>query len=317
MLINEQLRAQAAGPSLRPFQLTARHTRIVEQNNRAAFQCGRKFNAMVNLTLRGALLTIACPLAFLFQAFAAQTPTDASRTQTLRALDTGKARQLESAARRKTDIVLEGQSVNPFSTTNDIINVIIGGAPGSHLGAAMAAAIDRRGYFLTAAHVADDEPLSVVFFDGKQLRALPARVVAKLSNNHKQAKLDIAVLHVNAELAEVFQWADLAKIRRSDFLMEIGRANIVDQSKTNGVVTNGVIGPIAFAGKFEKTINLRGGGIAIRSEMPVRAGDSGGPVFTMEGELLGIMCGSAKPFLGREYDVANRPDPQWLSDGTK
>lgn len=269
---------------------------------------------MFDLTLRSVLLALVCHAAVSFQAFAAQFPTDASRAETLRALDTEKARKLESAARRKTAIVLQGQAVNPFSTTNDIINVIIGGAPGSHLGAAMAAAIDRRGYFLTAAHVADDEPLSLVFCDGKQLRALPARVVAKLSNNHKQAKLDIAVLHVDAELSEVFQWADLAKARRSDFLMEIGRANILDQSKPDGVVINGVIGPIAFAGKFKKTVALRGGGIAIRSEMPVRAGDSGGPLFTLDGKLLGIMCGSAKPFLGREYDVANRPDLKWLSD---
>jgi S1-C subfamily serine protease len=263
---------------------------------------------------RRALLALVCPVTMMFQPFAAQIPSDASRAETLRALDTETARELESAARRKTAIVLQGQWVNPFATTNDMINVVIKGQAGSHLGAAMAAAIDRRGYFLTAAHVADDEPLSLVFFDGKQLRASPARVVAKLSNNHKQAKLDIAILHVDAELGEVFQWADLSNLHRSDPLMEIGRAKILDQSKPGGVVINGIVGPVAFAGKFKKTINLRGGGIAIRTEMPVRAGDSGGPVLALDGKLLGIACGSVEPLLGRDFVVANRPDLKWLND---
>lgn len=269
---------------------------------------------MVNLALRAALAAILCQLAFSLQAAAPQNPSDASRAETLRLLDAQKARQLETDARRKTAVVLQGQSIKPFSTTNNTIHVIIGGTPGSHLSAAMAAAIDPRGYFLTAAHVADDEPLSLVFFDGKQLRALPARVVAKLSNNHKQGKLDVAILHVDAELAEVFQWADLAQVRPSDVLIEIGRAKTLDRSKSDGTVTNGIIGPAAFAGKFKKTFNLPTGGTAFRIDMPARAGDSGGPVLTTDGKLLGIACGLAQPFFSRDYEVANRPDPKWLSD---
>jgi S1-C subfamily serine protease len=266
------------------------------------------------LTLRVTVLALFCPFAFSLQAAAVQNPTDAARAETLRAIDMEKALALESAARRKTAIVLQGQSVNPVATDDEIINVIISGPPGSHLGAAMAAAIDRRGYFLTAAHVAADEPLSLVFFDGARLRALPARVVAKLSNNHKQSKLDIAVLHVSAELSEVFQWADLSKVHRSDRLLEIGRAAIHDQSKAGGIVTKGIVAPAAFVGKFRKTINLRSGGTAIRSEIPARHGDSGGPLLTLEGKLLGVECGFTKPLLRRGYEVANRPDLKWLTD---
>jgi hypothetical protein len=119
---------------------------------------------------------------------------------------------------------------------------------------------------------------------------------------------------VNAELAEVFQWAELTQLRAWDLLMEIGRAKIRDTSKPDGTFTNAIISPAAFTGIFKKTIDLRGGGTAIRTEMPVRDGDSGGPVFTTDGELLGIMCGSAKPVLRREYDVVNRPDLKWLND---
>jgi len=261
------------------------------------------------LTLRVAVFALFCPFACSLQAATVQNPTDTARAETLRAIGIEKALELESSARRKTAIVLQGQSVSPIATTDEIIDVIISGPPGSHLGAAMAAAIDQRGYFITAAHVADDEPLSLVFCDGAQLRALPARVVAKLSNNHKQSKLDVAVLHVDAEPSEVFQWADLSKVHHSDRLLEIGRAAIHARSKVGGIVA-----PAAFAGKLKKTINLRNGGTAIRSEIPARHGDSGGPLLTLEGKLLGIECGFTKPLLRRGYEVANRPDLQWLTD---
>ena len=265
---------------------------------------------MLVIRRRSSLLGLFFHAGILLQVFAAEIPTDSSRAETLQSIGLEKVAQLEFEARRKIAIVLTGQSVNPTATTNKSIHVIIPGAPRSHLGIALAVAVDQRGYFLTAAHVAADEPLSLVFYDGKQLRALPARVVAKLATSRHEAtkKLDVALLHVDAELTQVFQWADLSEVRRSDSLFQIGRT-LRQQSDTNGVVA-----PVAFTAKFKRKTKLRDGGTAFRMESPARRGDSGGPILTMGGKLLGIECGSVQPFLRRNYELANRPDLKWLRD---
>lgn len=266
------------------------------------------------LMARALLLALVLQAAISSRTDAAQIPGVLSRTGTLQTIGLEKARQLEFEARRKTAIVLTGHSVKPTVTNAHTINVIISAPPESeaHLGVALAAAIDRRGYFLTAAHVAAIEPLSLIFYDGKQLHASPARVVAKVSclKHEADRKLDVAVLQVDAELDDVFEWADLSEIRRSAFLFQIGRA--IHQSSD----THGIIGPVSFVGKFKKMIGLRGGGTAIRTDMPAARGDSGGPVLTLEGKLLGIECGSVRPFLRRGYELANRPDLNWLRDVT-
>ena len=67
-----------------------------------------------------------------------------------------------------------------------------------------AAAIDRRGYFVTAAHCVEDRKVSLVFWNGTEPEAKAARVV--FQGKRPLGESDFAVLHVPTRLSDVFRW---------------------------------------------------------------------------------------------------------------
>src|ERR1043165_5506335 len=101
----------------------------------------------------------ACLCALLFCSsvcYAAKRPDDARRAQSLQLLPHDQAHQITiKEASKKTAIVIRGMPAKFLRSDTNSVTVSIGGAPNSWLGGGIAAAIDRDGYFLTAAHLID------------------------------------------------------------------------------------------------------------------------------------------------------------------
>jgi len=172
-------------------------------------------------------------------------------------------------------------------------------------------AIDRRGYFLTAAHCVGAGKIYLVFKQGARLRIEPGRVVwrSDVSRNGP----DIAVLRVSGGLARVFEWADKFKV--DDVVFGAGPNFTSTRNFGYGV----------FAGKIANVTAQSAGnpyGSIISHNGPARPGDSGGPLVSENGRLLGVNTGGLAmfeigghivplPFVHRSY--AYRPDLRWLT----
>lgn len=230
--------------------------------------------------------------------------SDAARARTLRLLQFEQT-ELQGVLTKRCAIILTGVEVQ--STRPASITVTVNGPPESTLTWALAASVDQHGYFLTAAHLVEDNPVNLVFYDGQKLRAEPARVIAKLSNPEKEieSRLDLAILHVNANLPGTFQWADAAEIRPDELAVQIGASGHLLSG------TEGVIDPVCFAGRVQQVLKLPNGGTILKTDLPTRGGDSGGPLFNTKGELLGVHIATGyKAF--RKQSLVNRPDLTWL-----
>jgi S1-C subfamily serine protease len=165
-----------------------------------------------------------------------------------------------------------------------------------------AAAIDPRGYFLTAAHNLK-HPMVELFriSSPKTFSIVPARVVWKAS--------DVAILHVQYTLDQTFDWA--TEIQKHDPVIAVGLS--WTEKDLNGFELMG--------GKIFRHTMPKGeaGILEVASDVPVQSGDSGGPLVDSEGRLIGINVRATPPFFQHLFSkrafptIAQRPDPKWLA----
>lgn len=182
---------------------------------------------------------------------------------------------------------------------------------GTSLGTATA--IDRRGYFLTAAHVLGKANPAIAFFVSGKVVLKPARIVWR--RDSFRSGFDLALLHVDADLAHVFKWS--ADFEQGAF-----------------AVSAGVIKPtLGNKGEYLNiSVQLVGGSIKrvrerkldelsfqhILHNCPVIRGNSGGPLVAVDGKLIGINFASRSRWSirwtpGHRYAHAVRPDLDLLN----
>jgi S1-C subfamily serine protease len=184
--------------------------------------------------------------------------------------------------------------------------------PQGAFGYGVAAAIDARGYFLTAAHVVRREPVFVILLEGKagslHPRVLRARVVFK--GKPAGQGTDLAVLRVGTALPSVFDWAQT--YANGDPVVSAGRDT--DHPGANG------IGTVLRGGRLLGSIPDETASpprLTFFHTTPIRAGDSGGPLVTTSGRLIGINVAFAQaaggwPLAPSAGATAHRPDLAWL-----
>jgi putative serine protease PepD len=173
-----------------------------------------------------------------------------------------------------------------------------------------AAAIDRRGYFLTAEHCVDDGAVYLIRAEpGVQARARQARVVWQ--GNRKAGGPDLAILHIPETLGYVFEWAD--DIAENDPVMAVGL------NRTPKVLK----GPAWLGGKILELGRSEGegGGPTVLHDVPLQRGDSGGPLLNEKARLIGInvegrvgLFRSLLPNARASEGVAERPDRKWVEE---
>jgi serine protease Do len=130
--------------------------------------------------------------------------------------------------------------------------------------------IDPTGYIVTNNHVIEGaDEITVILSDGT---SMPAKLIGR------DEKTDLAVLKVNSKQPlHVAKWGDSDKARVGDLVMAIG-----DPFGLGGTVTTGIVSA------RNRDINSGPYDDFIQTDAPINRGNSGGPLFNMDGDVIGI-----------------------------
>ena len=141
--------------------------------------------------------------------------------------------------------------------------------PGPSSGIGSGFIVSDDGIVLTNAHVvANADEVTVTLTDQREFRA---KVLGS------DPATDIAVLKIDARKLPVVTLGDPAKTRVGDWVVAIGTPYGLDNTVTSGIVS-------------AKSRSLPGDGVVpfIQTDAAVNPGNSGGPLFNLAGEVVGI-----------------------------
>jgi serine protease Do len=130
--------------------------------------------------------------------------------------------------------------------------------------------IDPAGYIVTNNHViADADQITVILHDNTNLKAT---VVGR------DTKTDIALLKVNAgEPLTAATWGNSDAARVGDWVLAIGNPFGLGGSVTAGILS-----------ARQRDINSGPYDDFLQTDAPINRGNSGGPMFNMDGQVIGI-----------------------------
>jgi serine protease Do len=129
--------------------------------------------------------------------------------------------------------------------------------------------ISADGYVLTNAHVIDNADEVVVKLTDK--REFKAKVIGK------DKRTDVALVKIDAKNLPTVTLGDAAKVKVGEWVVAIGSPYGFENSVTAGIVS-------------AKGRSLPGDGYVpfIQTDVAVNPGNSGGPLFNMRGEVVGV-----------------------------
>ncbi|MGA1375260.1 MAG: Do family serine endopeptidase [Steroidobacteraceae bacterium] len=131
--------------------------------------------------------------------------------------------------------------------------------------------VSNDGYILTNAHVVDEsEEVTVRLTDRREFTA---RIVGL------DKPTDVAVLKIEAKDLPVVRIGNPAKLRPGEWVLAIGSPFGFDNSATAGIVSATARG---LPGGDSNYVNF------IQTDVAVNPGNSGGPLFNLAGEVVGI-----------------------------
>jgi len=160
-----------------------------------------------------------------------------------------------------------------------VVNISVnGGATGdaaSSLGSGFI--IDSKGIIVTNNHVvADSDDIMVVLWNGEQLRA---RVVGR------DPATDIAILRVTPRTPlAAADWGDSKAARVGEWVLALGNPFGLGSSASVGIIS-------------ARNRDLRAGRYDdfIQTDAAINRGSSGGPLFNMDGEVIGVTSALVSP----------------------
>jgi serine protease Do len=137
--------------------------------------------------------------------------------------------------------------------------------------------IDASGIVITNNHVISDaNEVTVIFIDGQKLKA---EIIGK------DTKVDVAVLRVKPDKPlKAVKFGDSDKSRVGDWVMAVGNPFGLGGSVTAGIVS-------------ARNRNIESGPYDnyIQTDASINKGNSGGPLFNMDGEVIGINTAILSP----------------------
>ncbi len=130
--------------------------------------------------------------------------------------------------------------------------------------------IDPAGYIVTNNHVIEGaDEITVILSDGT---SMPATLIGT------DDKTDLALLKVNSKQPlTVAKFGDSDKSRVGDLVMAIGEPFGLAETVTTGIIS-----------ARNRDINSGPYDDYIQTDAPINKGNSGGPLFNMDGEVIGI-----------------------------
>jgi serine protease Do len=137
--------------------------------------------------------------------------------------------------------------------------------------------VDPSGIVITNNHVVGDaNDIVVIFTDGRKLKA---KVIGK------DAKVDVAVLKVESEKPlKTVKFGDSDKMRVGDGVMAVGNPFGLGETVTAGIIS-------------ARNRNIESGPYDdfLQTDASINKGNSGGPLFNMAGEVIGINTAILSP----------------------
>jgi serine protease Do len=138
------------------------------------------------------------------------------------------------------------------------------------LGLGSGVIIDKQGYVVTNNHVVKDaDEIVVRLSHGIDV---PARVVGT------DAKTDLAVLKINAEVKVAAEWGDSDKLDIGDWVLAIGSPFAIDRTVTAGIVS----------ATERNDLRINEYESFIQTDAAINPGNSGGPLIDLSGKVVGI-----------------------------
>lgn len=177
-------------------------------------------------------------------------------------------------------------------------------------GLGAATIISHDGYLLTAEHCIDVQPITVLIKGkGRELVQLQPRIVWR-GKASSDTEPDLALLHVERTLHAVFALGDESGLSMGAPVFSSGYCQFDESTCAGSIIRT----PVA---------KISGAGVAwtrFMHDAPCGRGDSGGPVFGREGQLLGITAQANlsawywgdKLLSWRHRTISHRPDMTWL-----
>jgi hypothetical protein len=180
------------------------------------------------------------------------------------------------------------------------------------------AAIDKRGYFITASHCLTMDTVSLLrptWRDGDSEIRFDRSGVCRLvwRGDHAKGEPDFAILALGSPTDHAFEWTEQISLG----IGVVGAGLDVD-------ISDGKPTQVKFAWFGGKIVGLESHASipliwkSILHSGPMHAGDSGGPIATQEGRLIGVSVkygGWMLFFRGLKREpmsLAVRPDLNWL-----
>jgi serine protease Do len=163
--------------------------------------------------------------------------------------------------------------------------------------------VNSDGYILTNTHVvANAEEVTVRLTDRREF---PAKVIGA------DERTDVAVIKINGNNLPIVKLGDPSRIKPGQWVLAIGSPFGFENSATAGIVS-----AIARSVPGENYVPF------IQTDVPVNPGNSGGPLFNMAGEVIGInsqIFSRTGGFMGVSFaipiDVARNVEEQLIRTG--
>ena len=202
---------------------------------------------------------------------------------------------------------------NPFADDNDPLNDFFrqfqnrqprDQPPEEGVGSGFIVSAD--GYILTNTHVVDNATRVTVRLTDR--REFQAKVIGS------DDKSDVALLKIEAKNLPTVRIGDPAKLRPGEWVVAIGSPFNFQNSVTAGIVS--ALGREVRGGSAYNYVNF------IQTDVAVNPGNSGGPLFNMNGEVVGInsqIYSNTGSYAGLSFaipiDIANNVRQQLATTG--
>ncbi|MGA3068431.1 MAG: serine protease [Tepidisphaeraceae bacterium] len=234
-------------------------------------------------------------------------PTDADRSASFQAYQFSQIDgvNLQQFIRRRTAVILSGAPIAAAAAQGRTLTIDLARNRADVLEIGHACAISADGYFLTAGHCIDAKRNYLVWSDEQSAHISVPRIVFREFD--PESHIDLAVIHIDANLASIFSWSDDDKPIPGRPAVALGFARLNGLGRHRGSLV-----PMFLGGQI-RSVEVAGSDFQIvHSDLPFRNGDSGGPLVSLDGKLLGIHSSVINYWLTRPTAAAIRPNLAWL-----
>jgi len=203
----------------------------------------------------------------------------------------------------RSAILVAGAEPSDVEIHNDEVGVRLKPvSPDGKVDFASASALTDDGYFLTAGHCVHRVPVFLIVPTNEGPRTFLCRIVWQPPKDFEYCDFSIVKINPGESELATFDLASDAEVNEGDPVVTTGAngeaaGHLLHTLTNNADPAHGL--PLFYA---------------LVHDAPLNRGDSGGPLTTLNGKLIGIQVLVRGFYIGPSQAIALRPDPHWLMD---